>query len=98
MGQFDDFVSRYFRPEFSGPSVYGIRCWLAINQEGGPVSYAYARDLLLYHPGVGHADPYVTGELNQLFSDRIGTQPFDINSGDRTIVTLKPWWAPDQQS
>ena len=90
MGQFDDFINRYFDPGFAAPATsYGVRCWLATNQDGGAVSYV--NDVLGYQPGGdAYPVPFATGEVHQLFNDRTSEHPFDPDSADRTIITLKP--------
>ena len=98
MGQFDDFINRYFDPGFAAPATsYGVRCWLATNQDGGAVSYV--NDVLGYQPGGdAYPMPFVTGEVHQLFNDRTSEHPFDPDSADRTIITLKPMRPVDQTS
>jgi hypothetical protein len=93
MGQFDDFISRYFQQRFvADVASYAIPCWLATNQEGGPVSYARSD---LGYQSRPNGLPFVTGEVQQLFDDRTSARPFDPASADRTIITLRPQTHPD---
>src|SRR4051794_24489039 len=102
MGQFDAFVNRYFDVRFVAPvTQYGVRCWLATNQQGGGVSYATS---LLGYERVAAATASrsvsVTGEFTQLFDDRHGRSghSFDPDSGDRIIVPLRPTLPVDPRS